>query len=330
MHLDAEHHLIKGIILNKMSKGFYESIRTVMEKELNAMREDVRVLGFFPKNPELGIESRHLGLKLPGEIADIKNKLSLAAAAMAENVDIDAVLEIMKGAPVLEFDDAENGIIECRDGEGMTLAVASDEAFCFYYKENLEMFEKFGVRLTFFSPIKDEKLPEDADGLLFGGGYPENYLMELSANKPMLESIKNALASGLPSLAECGGFMYLHRKITDKDGTDYEMVGAIDGECHYTGRLVRFGYMEIEAVNAAEKATALEESLVSMKGHEFHYYDSTCNGDTFRACKPTGNRNWNCIIAENNGIWGFPHFYYGSDPEFVKAFISRMKEVKNG
>ncbi len=329
MLLDDEHHLIKGIILNKMSKAFYESIRPVMERELYAMRDDVRILGFFPKNPDLGIESRHLGLKLPGEIADIKNKLSLAAAALEENVDIKAVLEIMKDASILEYGDAENGVQEWKEGDGLTLAVASDDAFCFYYKENLELFEKFGVRLTFFSPVKDDKLPEGIDGLLIGGGYPENYLKELSTNKSMLESIKNAIRSGLPSLAECGGFMYLHRKITDKDGTDYEMVGAINGECSYTGRLVRFGYMEIESVNMA-KGTALEESLVGMKGHEFHYYDSTCNGDAVLASKPTGNRHWNCIIAENNGIWGFPHFYYESDPEFVRAFISRMKEVKNG
>ena len=335
MLLDDEFQLIKGVILNKMTEGFYTKLKPVLESELSKMRGDVKVLGCFPKNPDIGIESRHLGLKLPSEIDDIKKKIDVAAAAFEKYIDMQGLLSIMDGA--------ENVDIDCKHAEDLdekselTLAVAYDDAFCFYYKENLELFEKSGVKIKYFSPLSDEKLPDECDGILLGGGYPENYLAELSQNKSMLSSIRTAIDDGIPSLAECGGFMYLHNEITDPNGDSYKMVGSIDGHCFYTGHLVRFGYMYIEGLNTSlskeentESQDELVESLVGMKGHEFHYYDSSSNGENFVASKPNMDKKWNCVVSKNNGIWGFPHFYYNSNPEFIYVFIRRMKEVKNG
>lgn len=345
MILDDINYLIKGIILNKINEGFYEKLKPVLEEELSKVRDDIKLLGFFPKDPSLCIDSRHLGLKLPNEINDIKEKLSDAAAALEKHADIPSLISIMEGADRVRLSDADieelrqfsNDVADEKNTQELTLAVASDEAFCFYYKDNLELFEKSGVKLKFFSPIADEKLPEECDGILIGGGYPENYLEDLSQNKSMLASIKNALDKGIPSLAECGGFMYLHKQITDMNGNSYEMVGSIDGNCHYVGHLVRFGYMEIEAVNqhlweqdSSQDNWDLIDSLVGMRGHEFHYFDSSMNGDLFVASKPNKEKKWNCMIMQNNGIWGFPHFYYKSNPEFIKLFIKKMKEVKNG
>lgn len=345
MILDDINYLIKGIILNKINEGFYEKLKPVLEEELSKVRDDIKLLGFFPKDPSLCIDSRHLGLKLPNEINDIKEKLSDAAAELEKHVDIQSLISIMEGADRVKIGDAEieepvhfsNDVGGEKNTQELTLAVASDEAFCFYYKDNLELFEKSGVKLKFFSPIADEKLPEECDGILIGGGYPENYLEDLSQNKSMLASIKNALDKGIPSLAECGGFMYLHKQITDMNGNSYEMVGSIDGNCHYAGHLVRFGYMEIEAVNqhlweqdSSQDNRDLIDSLVGMRGHEFHYFDSSMNGDLFVAGKPNKEKKWNCMIMQNNGIWGFPHFYYKSNSEFIKLFIKKMKEVKNG
>ena len=348
MILDDINHLIKGIILNKINENFYEKLKPVLEEELMKVREDIKLLGFFPKNLSVSIDSRHLGLKLPNEIDDIKEKIYVAAETLEKNVDIPSLISIMSGADVVKLGDTEDENYfrdkasdekeaSYKNIQGLTLAVAMDEAFCFYYKDNLELFEKYGVRLKFFSPLGDEKLPDGCDGILLGGGYPENYLENLSQNKNMLASIKNALDRGIPSLAECGGFMYLHKRVTDKTGKSFEMVGSIDGECHYTGHLVRFGYMEIEAFNQpseelynSRNKDALPESLVGMRGHEFHYFDSSMNGDLFVASKPNKEKKWNCMIMQNNGIWGFPHFYYNSNTEFIKLFIDRMKEVKNG
>jgi cobyrinic acid a,c-diamide synthase len=337
---DDRHQLIKGIILNKISEGFYRRLLPVLEKELSLMGSDVRVLGFFPKNEEISIGSRHLGLMLPGEILDLKKKITLAAEALSRNVNLESLLGIMRNALPIEYNDKEDLVYlenmpsqstEC--GKGLTLAVAYDEAFCFYYRENLELFQKEGVEISFFSPLRDEKLPEKCDGILLGGGYPENYLKELSANKSMLSSIRNAVDREIPSLAECGGFMYLHERLTDISGESFCLAGVIKGECQYTGHLVRFGYMQIESFKGLGKGNdsdPLLKGLVGMRGHEFHYYDSTMNGVCFTAGKPGKDITWDCMVSARNGIWGFPHFYYGSDPMFVRMFIERMKEVKNG
>ena len=348
MLLDDTKHLIKGILLNRISAHFYESLKPVLEKELSDFRPDVKLLGFFPKDENIKVGSRHLGLMLPNEIEDIRKKIGKAAALLEESADVNEIISIMRSAAglegkAIEDDRTENRIstfqgnsqqessVIVKEGSSpLTLAVAYDEAFCFYYRDNLDLFREYGVNIKFFSPLHDETLPEDCDGIFLGGGYPENHLQKLSENKSMLASVRQAIEEGIPSLAECGGFMYLHRSLTDPDGRTYEMVGAIDGECHYTGHLVRFGYMQIEAQKDTADMDELHKSLVGMRGHEFHYYDSSCNGSAYIADKPFADKKWDCMITDKNGIWGFPHFYYRSDPDFIKAFVVKMKEAKHG
>jgi len=319
--------LIKGIILNRISSSFYDSLKDVLIKEIRASRSDVELLGFFPKNPELSIESRHLGLRLPKEIDLLREKIEKSAKVLGENIETDKIIRIMENAENLYIDLKENVAFNDKKKK-VNLAVAYDEAFCFYYKDNLDLFRENGVEIEFFSPLWDKTLPKDADGILLGGGYPELYLDRLSKNTSMLSSIRCAIENNVPSLAECGGFMYLHKSVADTDGNEYEMVGAIDGKCSFSGHLVRFGYMKINSANEDAFQDELFGSLIGMKGHEFHYYDSSINGEAFVAGKPDNSRMWKCMITENNGIWGFPHFYYRSDPEFVLKFIDRMSGKK--
>lgn len=348
MLLDDSRHLIKGIILNRMTEGFFNSLKPVLEKELMESGSEVRVLGYFPNCPDISFESRHLGLMLPEEITDIRNRLSKAAEILEKSVDIPELISILesasdgdrssmpqsqetKSAPTIkDFPYMSQSHTVAKGNNHLTLAVTYDDAFCFYYRDNLDLFEDNGVSICFFSPLHDNSLPITCDGILLGGGYPENYLSELSHNESMRSSIKAAIESGTPSLAECGGFMYLHKYIIGIDGTKHDMAGVIDGECHYTGHLVRFGYMEIASQNEACKSGPLTKSLIGMRGHEFHYYDSTFSGDAYVARKPFGNRIWSCMIIQNNGFWGFPHLYYPSNPAFIKNFIEKMREVKNG
>ncbi len=316
---DDDKNLIKGIILNNISAGFYKMLLPELEKALNAKRPDIKILGFFPKTNGIDFESRHLGLKLPNESEETDKKIEIASEVFSENIDIDGLISIMQSAPDIGVP-AEIKDETSRIGEGLTLAVALDDAFCFYYRDNIEMFEERGVKIKYFSPLEDKSVPEDADGLLLGGGYPELYLGKLSENKSMLASIKKLTDANIPSLAECGGFMYLGKTIEDDKGNVYETVGAYDGSCKYTGRLVRFGYMQIE-----EGA-----GLKGMKGHEFHYYDSDMNGESCTAKKPLRDTSWKCMLTDHNGYWGFPHFYYESNPAFIDDFIAKMKEVKDG
>ena len=323
---DDERRLVKGIILNNISERFYEMLFPELEKALSESRPDIRLLGFFPKTKGINFKSRHLGLKLPGESDDTEEKIETASKVFEEHVDVEEMLSVMEEAPDIELP-AGYASAPLKRGEGLTLAVALDEAFCFYYPDNIEMFEERGVRIRYFSPVHDSRIPQDADGLLFGGGYPELYLEKLSSNKEMLASVKSFVERKIPSLAECGGFMYLGKTVLDEKGRAYEMAGAYEGESRFTGHLVRFGYMHI---TDADDSDALCGMIKDLKGHEFHYYDSSMNGESCTAGKPFRNLDWKCMINRNNGIWGFPHFFYASKPAFVDSFIDRMREVHDG
>ena len=345
MLLDDTEHLIKGIILNRISKSYYEKLEPVLKDSILQMRADVRLLGFLPKDPGISIESRHLGLVLPGEIKDIREKISQAALLLEKNTDMATLRAIMDDSVTEGFSESRKKQIDpprYMKKTNLTLAVARDDAFCFYYRDNLELIEKKGVSVRFFSPLCDTGIDENVNGILLGGGYPELYLKQLSENKSMLESVRKALDNGIPSLAECGGFMYLHKRVTDKSGKRFEIAGVCDGDCNYSGHLVRFGYMEIIKVNNSDtegmkkeqktryKADGFIECMTGLRGHEFHYYESTCSKLALTAAKPDKSKEWGCMVTGNNGIWGFPHFYYNSKPEFIDYFIQRMKEVSVG
>lgn len=341
-------HLIKGVLLNRMSKGYYDIIKPLIEKELS-----VKVVGYFPEQKDIGLSSRHLGLVMPDELSDIKKQLNETADRLKKTIDMDLLKDIAAEAD--EICDSENADKDKRqtlkNAEPMRLqdqnnivniAVAMDEAFCFYYEDNLRMFEKCGAQLLYFSPLHDTSFPEDCDAMLLGGGYPELYARELSKNVSMLNAIKKAFRAGMPTVAECGGFMYLHtyiRNICDdndeKNNADTQnnmnkskLVGALDGGCHFKGKLVRFGYIEL-----AEKHSNFLPPNEKIKAHEFHYYDSTDNGADCIATKPATGRSYDCVISHDNYWLGFPHLYYPSNPHFAESFVRKAYEYrrnKNG
>jgi len=298
--------LIKAVILNKTSPSFGSILAPLIESELK-----ITCLGTVPEKNDMELSSRHLGLVLPDEVADLQAKLKEDARLVAEGIDIDKLISLANSAADMDVAiEADKSV----NTNPVKLAVARDEAFCFYYRENIEMLQSYGVEIVEFSPMKDSRLPEGISGILLGGGYPENYLQQLSAATGIKADIKRAMDKGIPLLAECGGFMYLLDSITDESGKVYNMVGAIDGSATWKGKLVRFGYVTISG------------EAVEIKGHEFHYYDSDNNGDSLVATKPTGNRSWPCIHKSGNSFMGFPHLYYPSSPKFVEDFVEAMKK----
>lgn len=337
------YHLIKGVLLNRMSKGYYDIIKSLIEKELS-----VKVVGYFPEQKDIGLSSRHLGLVMPDELSDIKKQLNETADRLKKTIDMDLFINIAEDAD--EIGDRENADVyneknigNCDQNEfsqnkainTVNIAVAMDEAFCFYYEDNLRLLEKCGAKLQYFSPLHDTKLPDNCDALLLGGGYPELYAKELSENLSMRNSIKTAFKTGLPTVAECGGFMYLHTYIhniceEDADAQNYVfgMTGALDSECHFKGKLVRFGYIELE-----EKHSNFLPTEEKIRAHEFHYYDSTDNGADCIATKPATGRSYDCVISHDNYWLGFPHLYYPSNPHFAESLVRKAYEYrrnKNG
>lgn len=312
-------HLIKGVILNRTSEAFFETIKPVIEREL-----DITAAGCFPERKQFQIQSRHLGLRLPDELENVKEQLKEAAEAFKKTVSMDEILRIAEEAQDLGMTDvipSEGNKWQGR--EHPVIAVARDEAFCFYYGDNLRLLQEYGAELVFFSPIHDTGLPEKCNGLLLGGGYPELFAKELERNTTMLEQVRMAVKAGVPVVAECGGFLYLHENIIDKDGNSYKMAGVIPADCYDTGKLVRFGYIEIK-----EKENHFLKNGTVIRGHEFHYYDSGENGADCLAVKPVTGKEYSCILTGKNYWMGFPHLYYPSCPSFARHFVEKAAEYK--
>lgn len=315
-------HLIRGVILNRTTPMFLQTIAPLIEQELK-----LPVLGCFPKTQKLVMPGRHLGLVMPDEIDDIRRQLHEAAVQLEKTVDIDRILAIADEAGEWEtgneLEPGNEPLTGWNRCANLRLAVAQDEAFCFYYEDNLRMLRESGVTIVPFSPVHDQTLPEDIDGILLGGGYPELHARALAANKKMRKAIRDSITAGMPSVAECGGFMYLHDTLVDKTGASFGMAGVLPAECKDTGKLVRFGYVEIE-----EKEAGWLPAATRIRGHEFHYYDSSDNGMDCVAQKPVTGRSWPCIHSTPEHWWGYPHLYYPSNPEFVYHFVAQMRKWK--
>ncbi len=313
---------IQGVIFNQMSPMLYPRMKKLVEEELG-----IHAYGYVPKVEDCQIESRHLGLVMPDEVDDLQKKLQRLAKVLEESLEINGILELAGSARELETEDlcTENSAFGFRLDQPVRIGVARDEAFCFFYEDNLQLLRDMGAELMEFSPLHDGNLPRDLDGLLLCGGYPELHSRELSENHSMLRQIKEALIGGLPCLAECGGFMYLHEEMEGMDGQSYPMVGFVSGKAYRTSRLSRFGYVNLQAGHPV-----MGQELGTLPAHEFHYFDSENCGEDFQAEKPASTRRWKCIHADERRILGFPHLYYYGAPQVAEAFLRQCekKETK--
>ena len=311
---------ICGVIFNQMSPMLYPRMKKLLEEELS-----VKVLGYVPKVEDCVIESRHLGLVLPEEIPELKSRLQKLSEVLEKTLDIDGILELAGGAPELAAPEPEMLIQKdtafgYRAEEKVRIGVADDEAFCFFYADNLNLLEQMGAELVRFSPIHDRELPEDLDGLLLSGGYPELNGEALEENQEMCTRIREVILDGMPCLAECGGFMYLHQEMEDMEGKQRRVCGVIPGRAYRTPKLNRFGYITL-----TEKQ---DTGLGEIPAHEFHYFDSTDCGEDFPAAKPASKRGWDCIHDRGRLMAGFPHLYYYGNPRVPARFLKNALEYK--
>ena len=290
---------IAGILLNNCTARMHALLAPMLEKETG-----LPVLGFLPKLPEAVIGSRHLGLYTAAEVENLQQKLALLADAAEEHIDWPRLLALCEKEPPALPVQPETPPARVR------IAVAQDEAFCFTYAETLEAFRDAGAEVVFFSPLRDTALPENIGGLYLPGGYPELHARELSENTSLLREIKRKIEFGLPTAAECGGFLYLGQSLTDAEGQSWPMVGVLPGEAKDAGRLVRFGY----AALSADSDSMLFRAGESFPIHEFHHWDSTANGAALAAKKPVGGAEWRCGFIDEHFYAGFPHLYWAGTP----------------
>lgn len=305
---------ICGVILNQISPMIYGQLRMLIEQELQ-----IRVFGYVPKMENLSLDSRHLGLVLPGEIRALQKKLNDLAEKLEETLDLDGMISEIKTAEYRTAgkSDIRKEIQALSFPDKIRIAVAEDDAFCFTYLDNLELLEEMGAKLVPFSPLRDGRLPEAVSGLILSGGYPELHAKELGSNRSMRASVRKAVADGMPCIAECGGFLYLHRELEDTDGRFYPMAGVLDAKAYRTEKLSRFGYVTL----TAEEDQLLGKAGTQIRGHEFHYWDSESCGESFHARKPAGRREWDCVHGTNTLYAGFPHLFYYSNLQVPHAFL---------
>lgn len=305
---------IAGIVLNDCSEHLYRLLAPVLWRETG-----VPVLGYLPHLPQAAIPSRHLGLYTATEVEDLQQKIAALRDAALQNIDwarFEKLYDVpAPPAPPLAPPAPQRAKI----------AVARDEAFCFAYAETLEALEAAGAQLAFFSPLRDAALPEGAGGLYLPGGYPELFAKELAQNEKMRAAIQSAVQAGLPTAAECGGFLYLGQTLEDACGQVYPMAGALPGQGFKVGRLVRFGYAQLSAP---------EDSLLFRKGeqlpaHEFHHWDSTAPGEALCAEKPAGGASWRCGYANKHLYAAFAHLYWASTP-LPQRFVDAAQEYAKG
>ncbi len=270
--------------------------------------------GFLPPLPEeCLLSSRHLGLVTAPEIRDFAERIGKTADLATETVDLDAVLTLADSAPEIPLKAPE-----IRKQEHMELAVAKDDAFSFLYADTLRLFIDMGAGIRYFSPLLDEEVPEGCSGLILPGGYPELYAERLSKNLRAKESVRKAVLSGMPAIAECGGFQYLGKEL---DG--FPMCGALPHSSWKTGKLVRFGYVTL----TSKKDGLFGPRGTELRAHEFHYWDSSETGSDLHAEKPNG-REWECGFLSDTLYAGYPHLFLPSNIPAAEAFYSKCLEYK--
>ena len=300
---------IAGLLLTDCKAHLAEYLTPMLARETG-----LPVLGYLPPMDEAKLESRHLGLQTPDEIEALTARVETIAAQLERTVDLDRLLTLAA--------DGEASPAEIHTSEASCrIAVAQDEAFCFTYADSLDALRKAGAELVFFSPLRDNALPPEIDGLYLCGGYPELYAASLSQNETMRASVRDAVRNGLPTIAECGGFLYLQTTLEDTEGSAQPMCGVLPGAGVQTSRLQRFGYAWLETDTDSMLFRAGERVPV----HEFHYWDSTQNGSDLRAVKPDG-RKWSCAFATPRLYAGFPHLPLGGETPLAERFVRTCQQ----
>lgn len=299
---------IRGVLLNRVSSMLYPRLKAALEE-----RCGVRVFGYLPPLPQCAIQSRHLGLLTPGDVAQLREKVDSLGETALKTVDLEGLMQLARSAP--DFIAARLDLPEPVEG-APTVAVARDEAFCFYYRENLDLLRELGGKIVTFSPLRDKTLPP-CDALWLGGGYPELHTAALTENRALREQIHSAVAAGLPTIAECGGFLYLQRELKGPNGERGQGCGVFPGRAFPTGKLSRFGYVTL----TARRDNLLCGAGETIRGHEFHYWDVEDPGDDFRAQKPASNRGWDCVHGGPTLYAGFPHLYLYANPAAARRFL---------
>jgi cobyrinic acid a,c-diamide synthase len=285
----------------------------------------VAILGYVPNDAAIAIPERHLGLVPAQEQAQMTAALDRLAYLIGDTVDLARVVRLAKSAPSLPaisepWEDSPPPSSRVR------LGVAKDRAFHFYYHDNLDLLGTLGVELVPFSPLADRRLPDHLDALYLGGGFPEIFAKPLAANQPFRHALKQALAAGMPTYAECGGLMYLTKRLVDLNGRSHQMVGVLPGTIRMTPRLQPFGY----ATLLARRPSILARVNDRIKGHEFHYstWDHPLGRDEAAYTVLRRNERRREGFARDNLLASYLHVHFLTNIRWARRFVTAAHQWK--
>lgn len=313
---------IRGVIINQVSgEKHYRILKESIERDTG-----IECLGYLVPNPEIKLESRHLGLIPAMEVENLKEKLEAISTIVEASIDLDRLVAIAEGAVDINIEFS----IETSVNRDINIGVALDKAFHFYYEDNLDLMRKLGANIIFFSPLHDDCLPENLHGLYFGGGYPEVFARDLEENSYMRSKIKEAIEKGMPTYAECGGLMYLTKGITTFEGSKHEMVGIFDCHTRMTGRLQRFGYITVDI----DEPCVIADDRSVVRAHEFHrsILEEEKNSSYAYSVTKASDRSqrWKCGLKMFNALGAYCHIHFYSNKKLAKDFIGNCEKFRDG
>lgn len=310
---------IAGVALNNVAHGRHEArIRQAIENHCG-----LTVLGAIPRDEKLTIPDRHLGLVPREEEDTLLSAIMACQEAIERYINLDSTLEIARSAPALPAPDQEQPVISSVQPPRIRIGVVRDRAFTFYYPENLEALEMQGAELTFINVFNDKLLPP-VDGLYIGGGFPEMFMEELSANRALRAAIREAIENDLPVYAECGGLMYLSERIVWGEKSA-EMVGALPCAIEMTGKPQGHGYV----IAKVENENPFFPVGTILRGHEFHnsrIINKTHLSTAYHLPRGYGLGNGRDGILYRNVLASYTHLHNGGASDWAAGLVRRAQE----
>ncbi|SMC25422.1 cobyrinic acid a,c-diamide synthase [Desulfacinum hydrothermale DSM 13146] len=328
---------LAGVVFNRVGSPAHLGF---LKEALESSCPQVPVFGGIPKDASLNLPERHLGLVTVEELLLEQGFLDRLARLAEDHLDLDRLLEagtrplgpaLAQDRGVLvagrEKGQASHEPARRADSDPVVVAVARDAAFCFYYQDNLDLLEAAGARLRFFSPLAGESVPEDAQAVYLGGGYPEVHAARLSENRAFFQDLGRLASQGRPIYAECGGLMALSRSVQLVSGDVFPMAGLLPFRTRMLRRRKALGYVEV----VLAENTLLGPRGTRLRGHEFHYSEIVdedgrfpcrlvyrLTGRKFRSERPEGYRVGSVLAS-------YVHLHWGSCPEVARAFVESAR-----
>jgi len=311
-----------GVILNNLGSDRH------LKYLADAMQARIRMpcLGGLIRNETITIPERHLGLVTREDHPLTRQTIGSLADIIEKNIDLDRLLSALPEFNLPRADEKATGL----PGKKVRIAVARDNAFCFYYQDNLDLLQHHGAEIVSFSPLADDDLPTEADGMYLGGGYPELFAAKLSENSGLRDRIRGKSRDGMPIYGECGGFMYLCEELVDLNDASYPMVGCFPFATKMFPRLKALGYREITLTGD----TAIGKRGMSIRGHEFHYSELTRLRADFQTVYQISDRSG--LDRSPGGyqidqtLGSYNHLHFGSQPSAAGHFVANCRKYRLG